>query len=526
MKPSIAAVLALFAPVPLFAQAHSEQITVNVVEVPVYVERFGRAVEGLTKEDFQLFVNGQPQRIDYFDVIGRTAETRRAAAPQPAEAAAPPLHRRRLYMLVFDALSYHGIRRAREQALALVDQAAPGEAFAVASVRPNGVRVVVPFTTDAIAVKHAIQTLRPSAARDAFSIAMLASERAAWNRTGLLPREGTAGDASTSSLDAPGALRDAGESPFPSRAADAVNEMERFQALVARDVEKSFPAHLGRLAERLAPLSGIKQVVLFSERSTQNLFDFHNTAAAMHRKFQAAGVVLNAVDAGGLKAPWTAGPAFVAPQLGPSELLYALALETGGTAALSAQQLRNMESVTYVLGFHPSGRQRKQNSIRVRLRKAPFGTYVRHRTNYVAGAERSTRDDGLLLADVLLNDIPQHGITTTLAATPRKGGVRLVASVPGAELLPRGREMMLDVYLYLFDAQNVVAEWSYVRMKLDLEKGREYLSAQPYTIERSFALAPGRYAAKALVRVVGSEEVGFARADVVVADEETRSRGR
>ena len=50
------------------AQTH-ESITVQVVDVPVYVFSQGKPIRNLTKNDFELYVNGKRQSIDYFDPI-------------------------------------------------------------------------------------------------------------------------------------------------------------------------------------------------------------------------------------------------------------------------------------------------------------------------------------------------------------------------------------------------------------------------------------------------------------------------
>ena len=75
-----------------FAQMR-ESVTVQVVEVPVYVTAGGAPVTDLTGDNFQLFVNGKAQPIDYFDRIDFAA--------LPTERARDP-RQRRLYMLVFD----------------------------------------------------------------------------------------------------------------------------------------------------------------------------------------------------------------------------------------------------------------------------------------------------------------------------------------------------------------------------------------------------------------------------------------
>src|ERR1044071_9967816 len=58
----------LLVAVPAFA-AHREVQNVEVVQVPVYVSTALGVVTGLTRDNFDLTVNGKPQPIDYFDVI-------------------------------------------------------------------------------------------------------------------------------------------------------------------------------------------------------------------------------------------------------------------------------------------------------------------------------------------------------------------------------------------------------------------------------------------------------------------------
>ncbi|HEV2721245.1 MAG TPA: hypothetical protein VG323_14580, partial [Thermoanaerobaculia bacterium] len=95
------AIAALF----LFATAAlgqvSESITVEVVEVPVYVTAAdGTPIRGLTKDVFTLLVNGKPRTIDHFEEIDL-----RKPAPATAPASVPEkpsLHERRLYLLLFD----------------------------------------------------------------------------------------------------------------------------------------------------------------------------------------------------------------------------------------------------------------------------------------------------------------------------------------------------------------------------------------------------------------------------------------
>ena len=76
----------------------SESITVEVVEVPVYVTAAdGTPLRGLSKDAFSLFVNGKQKPIDYFEEVDLSARPVGAHSVRP-----PVLHQRRLYLLLFD----------------------------------------------------------------------------------------------------------------------------------------------------------------------------------------------------------------------------------------------------------------------------------------------------------------------------------------------------------------------------------------------------------------------------------------
>src|SRR6185369_277519 len=92
----IACVVILFLAAVALAAPQREIINVEVVQVPVYVTAQGQAVRGLTQDNFQLFVNGKPQPIDYFDVVDF------AALNSSPEGQRPDPRQRRLYLLVFD----------------------------------------------------------------------------------------------------------------------------------------------------------------------------------------------------------------------------------------------------------------------------------------------------------------------------------------------------------------------------------------------------------------------------------------
>lgn len=523
MRSTAAAFLLLLLATGLSAQQLSEQITVNVVEVPVYVSRNGRAVAGLTKDDFVLTVNGKPQAIDYFDVI--VNETATADAPDIAPAQVD-LDRRRLMVLLFDTTqsSLQSILRAQKAADDFVRTAPQGDVFAVAVLGRSGVRFAVPFIRDRVAVRHAIATLRSSAASDAFGIATLAAERGAVHSFGDAAVGQSAGNWTAPSLNS-------GTFFAGSRGAamhrESLKRMEKFDEDIRTDIRKQATGALSKLAERLAPLSGIKHVVLLSEggknldinqlAQTDQVVQISLVSAVgkLHEKYRAAGVVLDAIDTSLLVAPW---PPCIGCNNVPSDpffsafsTLHSLSLDTGGSVVRSLPQLRERQRVTYILGFN-SRSTAKKNDIQVSVPNAPLFTEVRYRRTFSNDGGAEGADDGLFLADVLLNDIPQRGMTLRLDVGSSPGGTVINAVVPGKELLALGNDtLQLDAFIYVFNEAGEVAEWAYRKSALDLVKGRDALGSEPYTITSRVKLAPGDYVVKVLLRAAESDATGFVR---------------
>ena len=90
------------------AQAQmSEVIEVHVANVDVVVlDRAGKPITGLTKDDFQLFENGKPQPLtNFYEMRSQTLATPSepaAAAPAPGAAEPSPEARKRSIIIFFD----------------------------------------------------------------------------------------------------------------------------------------------------------------------------------------------------------------------------------------------------------------------------------------------------------------------------------------------------------------------------------------------------------------------------------------
>src|ERR1041385_7154466 len=102
MRSVVAVALALLA---VAAQAQvSEVIEVRVANVDVVVlDRAGKPITGLTKDDFQLFENGKPQPLtNFYEIRSQTPATPsegKASSEPPAEA------KKRSIIVFFDSAS-------------------------------------------------------------------------------------------------------------------------------------------------------------------------------------------------------------------------------------------------------------------------------------------------------------------------------------------------------------------------------------------------------------------------------------
>ncbi|HEX3067093.1 MAG TPA: VWA domain-containing protein, partial [Thermoanaerobaculia bacterium] len=274
------------------AQTH-ESITVQVIDVPVYVFSNGKPITNLTRDNFELFVNGKRQTIDYFDRIELATPAPAPAAAKSAPAATPIAdpRARRLFLLIFD-LAYGrpaALARAQKAAAIMVDRALPEDFFAVATYGSTGANFVIPFTRDHDVIRRALLKMAPSSAHDALALSITNAER-------------DTAEAWDPSLTPPGS-----EDPMAEIMAGFKTE-ERQRAKTAAQDQL---ADLGSLAARLKDLEGYKHVILFSEGFSSNYMTgvtnnvggppdvdsaMWRAARSLYDAFNAAGAHLHTVD--------------------------------------------------------------------------------------------------------------------------------------------------------------------------------------------------------------------------------------
>jgi VWFA-related protein len=492
-----------------FAQVR-ETTTVEVVEVPVYISANGAPVGGLTKDNFELFINGKRQTIDYFDVTDY-------ATLNPEQS--HDVRQRRLYMLVFDLLSpANALQRARKAALEFVDHASANETIGISTFDLAGLRVVVPFSRDHAAVERGIRELDLSNLSDPLHLAVGPNDR-----------------------DPRVRMRDPLGDP---------NLLD--PELTITEIAENEIAFLADLADRLAGMEGQKHVVLLSAgfssaaihgiRDSRNPGDIRNGPISsmadlnrsadgrgapwanswliqqiegLHGAYAAAGVFLDAIDIGGLR-PFQS--------VLSNDSLYALVHDTGGRVIdrrndlkVAMQVLTDLSRVVYTLGFRSVDTGRDENKIRVHLVNVPRGLQASYRRTYKSGGAQVDTGDMLRLADIIQNDISQNGVTTNVSAMPSAKGADVEVVLPGRELLAHtsGGFIGAKVMLYMMSGQGVVA-FKIKRLDINVTKAEAGLNESPVRVRDTFELPPGNYAAKVVVRMDATGALGFGRADVSV----------
>jgi VWFA-related protein len=522
------AVLALVAATA--AAQTQESITVQVVDVPVYVFSHGKPIRNLTKDDFKLFVNGKPQTIDYFDPIDFSAV---APTTPDANGEAPPAanpRERRLFLLLFD-LAFNrpaALHRAREAAGQMVDRALPRDYFGVAITTSRGAKFIIPFTHDRDVIRRALLKLSPSSAHDSLAISITDAERE---------------DADAWVPNMAGSGRGKDEDPMPEiMAAFGPAEQQRSQNLAQSQLED-----VAAIAARLGGLEGYKHVVLFSEGFSANLFNagngrdpsMVNTLRSMAESFHAAGALFHTVDLGPVgndvlirgKPATTSSSSPDAGLLSNAgfartsirqyddsrdETLAMLARETGGrflhwtndfSAALA--DLSATVGAGYRLGFRPVNPHQGENAIDVKVKNVPRGTTVSFRNGFSSVPETRDASESLLIADIIQNDIPQSGTTVAFSFTTRPF---LDILVPARQLArEHGAITDATLILYIFDDKGTGVAYSEKKISIPAAPEKDI------AIRQNLALPPGQYVAKSLLRV--DKSIGFTKVAFAIPDE-------
>lgn len=161
-----------------------ETVDVRVINIDVVVtDRKGKAITGLTRDDFILYENGRPQNItNFYEIVTQGSEiaaVQPAPAPEgPAPVQAAPEELRRRIIIFIDNLSLSPFNRNRvfkEMKGFVREVLGPGDQAMIATWN-RSMKVRLPFTGDPVQIE---QTLDAIAGESALGIHQVSERRQA-----------------------------------------------------------------------------------------------------------------------------------------------------------------------------------------------------------------------------------------------------------------------------------------------------------------------------------------------------------
>ncbi len=446
--------LAQQAPIP--DQPFAESIDVSVANVEVFVtDRDGRAVQGLTRGDFDLFVDGRKVEIVNFSEVAEGAPVPAPEAPPvpqiagavPAPQTAPAPEAPPLSLVVFvdnDNLRPFGRNRVLRQLKDFLDSA----------VGPRD-RVMIVTHDQGVIVRRPLSSGKESLAADLAKLEKLAARGVIQDSHARRTLESIQGLTSS----APGSRGGNG-------ACDREDEMKQIARSYAQEVENDVRlslSSLGSVVESLSGLEGRKAILYVSDglemhpgeqafelvhelcggaSAVMEEQDLASRFRALTRLANSDGVTFYTLESAGVRnfsnASAEDNPLAISPlaivnmdleKMGDTQqALFNLASETGGRAVLNGNDIRpDLAKIAgdlrsyYSLGYTPehSGDGRV-HSIEVKVRRE--GLKVRNRTTYTdrpREAQLAARVQTALLHGVV--DNPLQARLELVSSQPEKG---------------------------------------------------------------------------------------------------------
>jgi VWFA-related protein len=526
--------LVLLLAAPLAAQEPQPSVrftaSANLVIVNVSVrDPSGAPIEGLTRDDFEIFEDGKPQTISVFEfqrLAGRPAPVPAAPGARGGPAITPSApgqvryRDRRLLVLFFDFSSMEPPEQIRAQQAALKfirEQMSPSDLVAVMSFTSR-LRVLEDFTDDRERLASVIGAFRIGEA----------SELAAEADTG-------------------------GEEGGPDLGAAFVADETEFNIF---NTDRKLSA-LESAARMLASLPEKKALVYFSGGVGRTGVENQSQLLATINAAVRANVSFYAVDARGLMALPPAGAASQPAPRGSAvftgsaqsrqrerfanqqETLVTLATETGGKALLDTNDLsegilqaqRDIQSY-YIVGYYSGNTELDGRFRRIQVRlKGPTRAKLDYRRGYFAAKEFrrfTAADKERQLEEALLLGDPVTDLTLALEIdwfrlARDRYFVPVSVKIPAAEieLASRGgtAQTEFDFIGQVRDSRGALAAVvrDTVRVKLGQEQAGQS-AGRHFQYDTGFTLPPGQYRLKFLARENQSGKMGTFETPFTIPD--------
>jgi VWFA-related protein len=516
------------------------KVRVNLVQVRVIVrDSSGKPVENLTRQDFLLYDQGKPQTISNFSV--ETAETRlqRAAVVAKTQAdesgdtsgSKAPVLPERFVALVFDDthLSLQDATFARSQAGRFLDSA--GSTDRVAIYTTSG-QDTMEFTSDKAALHRAILGVIPRALMPQ-GLGAECPEVTHYMADQIENKRDP--QARAVAIEETIQCQFNGDESKQSQAA-AIVEGAALRALNAGDIENEYTyRHLEDVLRRLSSMPGERIMLLVSPGFL--LTTAYLDESGVIDRANRANVVINTLDARGLYTPdvmgdisrpssdsfRTAGQKTmyrVAAQQENQYVLGDLAYGTGGTFFHNSNDLQGglqvaglAPEVSYVLSFSPQNRKMDGQYHLLRVDLAKKSKYsIQARRGYYA--PRKVDDPGELARQEIqeaiysqeeIHELPLDLQTQYFKSDPEGAHLSVVSRLEVKNMHFRksaGRsldEITLATAIFDENGNFITGGEKTVQMRLK-DTTYERLAHTGLTVKSSFAVKPGRYLVRQVVR--------------------------
>ncbi|MEM6455825.1 MAG: VWA domain-containing protein [Acidobacteriota bacterium] len=519
------------------------------VEVPVNVVHDGKAVRGLTAENFQVIDKRKKREIVGFEVIDLEAITIDAAVEDaPQELVTMPSAARRHFLLLFD-LSFsnpESVVRAREAARELVSNDLHAQDLAAVATYSfaKGPEIVLGFTSDRRQLDKAIETL---------GVPQLIDRRSDPLGLVLADMQGEGGASGGSALTSGGGGF-AGEA-VAEFIRTSVQRIQQFETADAQNQIVSMSEGMANLAQMLDTVRGRKHVVYLSQGFDSTVFlgrgpsqqrsdavaanvaeamaanfegstsdtsfgntQVQNALARMAEAFQRTNATIQAVDIAGIR---NKGGGVVAGANLQDEGLFYMANETGGQLYRNANdlgeamgELLNGTSVTYLLAFRADdvsfdGAYRKLK-IKLRGDDVPRGARAYHRAGYFTPKPYAERNRGERQLDAASQIFGREGgaldvevLSVPVATETDRAYVPVVIEIGGASLLDGGAgdgKLPVEIYGYAIADDGTVVDNFAQAFQIDASQNSVALRARGVKVYAHVDLVPGDYTLRVLVR--------------------------
>lgn len=496
----------------------------------------GRPVRNLTREDFQVFEEGQPQTVTNFSQVDLPLE--RPDAPLFAASEIEPdvrSNRRefdgRVYVLVLDDLHTHVARsvQVREAAREFISRYfGANDVAAIVQTGGGSRKGVQEFTSSRARLLRAL---------DAFMGQKLRSSTLEKLDDYNLRR-------GTPDFDAP---RDLSEAERASKARRTLSSLKS-------------------VADYLAGIRGRrKAVIFFSEgidydmtnpvqnRYASDILDETQEAIAAATRANVSFYAVDPRGLGGLSqeaieiAALPDDPSIISPTALHQELLQSqdslrtISNETGGFAAVNRNdfsttfaRIVSENSTYYVLGYTSTDTRRDGRFRKIDIRVSRPGLEVRARKGYVAPKGRPAsrtsvnEDTSAQLSAAMQSPVPISALGISVFAAPLKGSgnkasLLLAVEVDGAKLRFTQKDGVfaddVEVAVLAVDDRGEIRDGGRDLLNLRLRPETHALVSRSGTrILRRLEVPPGRYQLRVGVRDGGSGAVGSVLSDLDVPD--------